>query len=244
MHVAADTELSAAPSPRTRHLKRSIEWNMLGTLLPDANVGIVIGVLVCRFESFSFGSFCNAIAIEMRPGVWLHALFLSDVPLANLKWKTDREWKNALFSYWSFVRTNEKKLLLHAQAHKPHIHTNTPKRSWVKYLYTKWTFRRIMLLRLILCVLCACVCTYIAQYPHRFFSIRLGSMVLFGVALMRHNASYVECLVMCQIVLLVCVLFWRGTEEQRDRERTKKYDKRTRDIAFSDKHLKNRPYFE
>lgn len=38
-------------------------------LLPDANVGIVIGVLVCRFEFFSFGSFCNAIAIEMRPGV-------------------------------------------------------------------------------------------------------------------------------------------------------------------------------
>lgn len=66
-------------------LNASFKWNMVETLL----------LVVCCFEFFSFGLFCNAMAmaIELRPGIWLHALFLSDVPLANLKWKNIHKQK-------------------------------------------------------------------------------------------------------------------------------------------------------
>lgn len=156
---------------------------MFETLLPA--VVIVGAFVVCRFEFFSFGSFCNATAIEMRPGVLITCLIfircsVSKFKMENAHKQKRRENKNCTFFILKFCENERKKLT--------HAHIYIWKRSWVKYLYTKWTFRRIMLLRLILYVLCAYVCilyTTLTLYTHRFFSILLESMVLFGVALMR-----------------------------------------------------------
>lgn len=205
---------TTAPSPRTRHLQRSIKWNMLETLLPDVNVGIVIGVCVCRLEFLSFSSFCNAISIEMRPGVWLHALFLSDVPLANLKCETSTSKNEGRVGKCTFFMLQRKKRYSHKHRNRTYTYTNTPERSWVKYLYTKWTFRRIMLWRLILYVPCVYMCVHCTvSTPIFLYSVGFHGFVWCGF-----NAPQRIVCWMFGYVKLPCWFAHIFQKEQRERE--------------------------
>lgn len=157
------------------------------------NIIVVVGVVVCRFWNFSH---LVHFAIEMRPGVWLHALFLSDVPLAILKCKTHTskkmkgEWKKCTFSHWSFVRMSEKKTLhTHIQTTHTYIHFKKVmgqiplhKMNFSKDNVVASHSVRVMCMRVWMCV-CVLHCI------HTDFSLfLLDSMVWFGFVWCGFNA--------------------------------------------------------